>query len=158
MVYCVSLYCIMNIPLPVIIATIISCVGNTFTFLTYMMFPELRTPSQIFALWLAIGSYGNEIICLQSVCYNVYCNRVLLVYLFAYDVLHPHSLQNLRTFVILLWTCIRFYNCCYCKLYEKYLSKPRYSKSTVSGPCNSKTLFRGVCVSDVLSVATCNYK
>lgn len=47
------------VPLPIQIATIISCIGSLFTLFTYFLFTDLRTPSQIFAIWLAIGSLGK---------------------------------------------------------------------------------------------------
>jgi hypothetical protein len=38
------------------IAGALSLIGNAVTFSSYVLFPELRSTSMIFAIWLAIGS------------------------------------------------------------------------------------------------------
>ena len=43
------------------IAISLSLVGNATSFTTWYMFPDLRSTSQTFALWLAIGSTGYNI-------------------------------------------------------------------------------------------------
>ena len=61
------------------IATYLSISGSLFTILTYLIFPESRTTTQIFALWLAMGSlgysaptfmrstaYDNHVVCVMS--------------------------------------------------------------------------------------------
>lgn len=40
----------------------LSLFGGSFTILSYILFPSCRSPSQVFALWLAISSLGYGII------------------------------------------------------------------------------------------------
>ena len=73
----------MEVPISIIIATVFSCIGNTFTLLTYILFPELRNPSQVFALWLAIGSYGEHAIHVTPLLSDdiTGANRILDIYI-----------------------------------------------------------------------------
>lgn len=42
-------------------ATVLSVLGSFFTIFTYILFPDSRTTSQIFAVWLAVGSIGFSV-------------------------------------------------------------------------------------------------
>lgn len=42
----------------VFVSVSLSLAGCSFTILTYLLFPELRTNSRTFALWLAMGGVG----------------------------------------------------------------------------------------------------
>lgn len=44
--------------LVVLIASTLSIVGSLFTILTYLLFPDLRSKSQVFAIWLAVAALG----------------------------------------------------------------------------------------------------
>lgn len=72
----------------IIISTLLSFLGSLMTVLTYFIFPDLRSPSLTFALWLAVGSsgygsltfakylYGYEIVCKLAATLNTYFNLV----------------------------------------------------------------------------------
>lgn len=72
----------------IVVSTLLSYLGSTMTVLTYLRFPDLRSPSLTFALWLAVGStgygtltfakflYNYDIVCKLAATLNTYFNLV----------------------------------------------------------------------------------